>query len=45
MARSSRMSVTEVIETLDNGDSDDHMAEGSDDDLGMKIDFDYDSDN
>ena len=39
------MSVTEVIDTLDSGDFDDHIAEGSDDDLGMDVDYDYDSDN
>ena len=37
------LNVSEVIQTLDSGDFDDPMAEGSDDDLGMDVD--YDSDN
>ena len=40
------MRVSEVIDTLDSsGDFDELMAEGSDDDLGMDIDNDYESDN
>ena len=39
------MSITEIIDTLDSGDFDDHIAEDSDDDLGMYVDYDYDSDN
>ena len=38
------MNVSEVIDNLDSGDFDDLMAEGSDDDLGMDVDYDYDSD-
>ena len=38
------MNISEVIDNLDNGDFDDLMAEGSDDDLGMDVDYDYDSD-
>ena len=34
------MNLSEVIDNLDNGDFDDLMAEGSDDDLGMDIDYD-----
>ena len=46
MARNGRMlNVSEVIQTLDSGDFDDLMAEGSDDDLGMDVDYDYYSDN
>ena len=37
------MNVSVVIQTLESGDFDDPMAEGSDDDLGMDVD--YDSDN
>ena len=37
---------SEVIDTLDSsGAFDELMAEGSDDDLGMDIDNDYESDN
>ena len=40
------MRFSEVIDTLDSsGDFDELMAEGSDDDLGMDIDNDYESDN
>ena len=40
------MRVSEVIDTLDSsGEFDELMAEGSDDDLGIDIDNDYESDN
>ena len=39
------LNVSEVIQTLDSGDFDEPMAEGSDDDLGMDVDYDDDSDN
>ena len=45
MVKNIRMSITEVNDTLDSGDFDDHIAEGSDDDLGMDVDYDYDSNN
>ena len=45
MARSIRINVMEVIATLDRGDFDDHIAEGGDDDLGIDLDYVYDSDN
>ena len=38
---SSRMSISEVIDNLDSGDFDDLMAEGSDDDIGMDVDYDW----
>ena len=46
MARSHRICLSEVIDCLDNEEFDDLMAPGSDDDLGMDVDYDlYDSDN
>ncbi len=47
MARSHRISLSEVIDNLENDGFDDLMAAGSDDDfLGMDVDYDlYDSDN
>ena len=36
------MNVSEVIDNLDSEHFDDLMAEGSDDDLGMDIDYDSD---
>ena len=45
MARRSRISVNDVLQQLDDDDCFDcEMAEGSDDDLGMNTDYDYDSD-
>ena len=45
MARRPRLSMDDVLQQLDSDDSlDCGMAEGSDDDLGMSIDPDYDSD-
>lgn len=45
MARRSRISVNDVLEQLDSDDCFDcEMAEGSDDDLGMNTDYDYESD-
>ena len=45
MARRSRLSVSDILQHLDTNDSfDQEMAEGSDDDLGMDTDCDYDSD-
>ena len=44
MARSYRIPLSEVIDNLENEDFDDLIAEGSDDDLGMDIDYSYDSD-
>ena len=41
------MNISEVVDNLDSGEFnlfDDLMTEGSDDDLGMDVDYDYDSD-
>ena len=42
MARSCRINVSEVIDNLDREHFDDLMAEGSDDDLDMDIDYNSD---
>ena len=45
MARSSRLSITDVLQRLDSSDLSQGTAEGSsDDDLGMDNDDDYESD-
>ena len=45
MAGRARLSMGDVLQQLDSDNSYDHgMAEGSDDDLGMSLDTDYDSD-
>ena len=45
MARRPRLSMSDVLQQLDSDNSlDNGMAEGSDDDLGMTTDPDYDPD-
>ena len=44
MASSYRIPLSEVIDNLESEDFDDLIAEGSDDDLGMDIDYSYNSD-
>ena len=43
MARSHRTPLSEVIDNLEDEDFDEFMADGSDDDLGMDVDLNYDS--
>ena len=45
MASSHRISLSEVLDNLEDDDFDDLVAEGSDDNLGMDTDYSYDSDN